>query len=168
MKGLLHPNNHGRADSHIGFVISIDSSASFCSVVTQDLRSLATVLQRGVENTSQDQQQYPLASMYGPMVVRPRDMKVHSLKEGTGIVTSWQLLCNASMDQGLAGQVLEISGLGVNQVSAMVIFNLNDGRHYQQVLTPEQPEFRVPFKSVQSQVMIEYSSAWCRAYLEWH
>jgi hypothetical protein len=57
----------------------------------------------------------------------------------------------------LVGQLLGVSGLGANQVSAMVILNLRDGRHYQQVLTAETPQFRVPLEPVQSQVMTEYS-----------
>ena len=77
--------------------------------------------------------------------------------EGTGIVSSWQLVCDSSHDEGLVGQLLGVSGLGANQVSAMVILNLRDGRHYQQVLTAETPQFRVPLEPVQSQVMIEYS-----------
>lgn len=77
--------------------------------------------------------------------------------EGTGIVSSWQLVCDSSHDQGLVGQLLGVSGLGANQVSAMVILNLRDGRHYQQVLTAETPQFRVPLEPVQSQVMNEYS-----------
>ena len=77
--------------------------------------------------------------------------------EGTGIVSSWKLLCDLSDTQGLIGQVLGISGLAANQVSVMVILNLRDGRHYQQVLTAENSQFRVPFEPVQSQVMTEYS-----------
>jgi hypothetical protein len=77
--------------------------------------------------------------------------------EGTGIVSSWQLVCDSSHDQGLVGQLLGVSGLGANQVSAMVILNLRDGRHYQQILTAETPQFRVPLEPVQSQVMTEYS-----------
>jgi hypothetical protein len=77
--------------------------------------------------------------------------------EGTGIVSRWQLVCDSSHDQGLVGQLLGVSGLGANQVSAIVILNLRDGRHYQQVLTAETPQFRVPFEPVQSQVMTEYS-----------
>ena len=77
--------------------------------------------------------------------------------EGTGIVSSWQLVCDSSHDEGLVGQLLGVSGLGANQVSAMVILNLRDGRHYQQVLTAETPQFRVPLEPVQSQVMTEYS-----------
>ena len=77
--------------------------------------------------------------------------------EGTGIVSSWKLLCDQPDAQGLIGQVLGISGLAANQVSAMVILNLRDGRHYQQVLTAENSEFRVPVEPVQRQVMTEYS-----------
>ena len=77
--------------------------------------------------------------------------------EGTGIVSSWQLVCDSSHDEGLVGQLLGVSGLGANQVSAMVILNLRDGRHYQQVLTAETPQFRVPLEPIQSQVMTEYS-----------
>ncbi len=79
------------------------------------------------------------------------------MTEGTGIVSSWQLVCEPSYEQGLVGQILGVSGLGVNQVSAMVILNLRDGRHYQQILTAETPQFRVPLEPSQNQVMTEYS-----------
>ncbi|MDB2554469.1 HupE/UreJ family protein [Porticoccaceae bacterium] len=79
------------------------------------------------------------------------------MTEGTGIVSSWQLVCHPSYEQGLVGQVLGVSGLGVNQVSTMVILNLRDGRHYQQILTAETPQFRVPLEPAQGQVMTEYS-----------
>ncbi len=77
--------------------------------------------------------------------------------EGTGIVSSWKLLCDQSDTQGLIGQVLGISGLAANRVSAMVILNLRDGRSYQQVLTAENSEFRVPVEPIQRQIMTEYS-----------
>ena len=77
--------------------------------------------------------------------------------EGTGIVSSWELLCDQSDTQGLIGQVLGISGLAANRVSAMVILNLRDGRSYQQVLTAENSEFRVPIEPIQRQIMTEYS-----------
>ena len=77
--------------------------------------------------------------------------------EGTGLVSSWELLCDQSDTQGLIGQVLGISGLAANRVSAMVILNLRDGRSYQQVLTAENSEFRVPIEPIQRQIMTEYS-----------
>ena len=77
--------------------------------------------------------------------------------EGTGIVSSWQLVCDQLGKQGLVGQVLSVSGLGANQVSAMVILNLLDGRNYQQVLTAQAPEFQVPVEPAQSRVITEYS-----------
>jgi hypothetical protein len=36
--------------------------ASFCALTAQDFRSLATVLSGGMENASQDHQQYPFAA----------------------------------------------------------------------------------------------------------
>jgi hypothetical protein len=73
------------------------------------------------------------------------------------MVSSWELLCDQSDTQGLIGQVLGISGLAANRVSAMVILNLRDGRSYQQVLTAENSEFRVPVEPIQRQIMTEYS-----------
>jgi hydrogenase/urease accessory protein HupE len=77
--------------------------------------------------------------------------------EGTGIVSSWQLICDQTSDKGLIGKVLGVSGLGANQVSAMVILNLRDGRNYQQVLTAQSPEFVVPVEPPDRKVMSEYS-----------
>jgi hydrogenase/urease accessory protein HupE len=77
--------------------------------------------------------------------------------EGTGFVSSWQLECEPLGEQGLVGQVLSVSGLAENQVSAMVIINLRDGRDYQQVLTAQSPEFQIPAEPPQGEVMSEYS-----------
>ena len=77
--------------------------------------------------------------------------------EGTAIVSSWQLLCDLPGQQGLVGQVLGVTGLGVNQVSAMVMLTLRDGRNYQQLLTAQSAEFRVPVEPPQRQVMTEYA-----------
>jgi hydrogenase/urease accessory protein HupE len=57
----------------------------------------------------------------------------------------------------LVGHVLGVTELGANQVSAMVILSLRDGRNYQQVLTAQSSEFRVPVEPQQSQIMTEYS-----------
>ena len=78
-------------------------------------------------------------------------------REGSGIVSRWQLLCDQLGEQGLVGQVLGVSGLAANQVSAMVIVSLRDGRNYQQVLTAQVPEFRLPIEPAQRQIMSEYS-----------
>jgi hypothetical protein len=59
--------------------------------------------------------------------------------EGTGYVSSFQLRCDRLGKDGLVGQALGISGLGANQVSAMLMLNLRGGRNYQHVLTAEQP-----------------------------
>ena len=77
--------------------------------------------------------------------------------EGTGRVGNWQLRCDALGDDGLGGDILGISGLGPNQASAMVMVNLLDGRHYQQVLNAEQPEFVIPEESSAGEVMTDYS-----------
>jgi len=77
--------------------------------------------------------------------------------EGTGIVSSWQLACDQANQQGLVGQVVGVSGLAANQVSAMVMLNLRDGRHYQQVLNADTPQFRVPVEPLQRQVVTEYT-----------
>jgi len=81
--------------------------------------------------------------------------------EGTGITSSWQLLCDPLDEQGLVGQVLSVTGLGANKVSAMVMLSLRDAQqntqHYQAVLSAENPEFLIPAEPAQTQVMVEYS-----------
>lgn len=76
---------------------------------------------------------------------------------GTGITSSWRLRCDQLGERGLVGQVLGVSGLGANQVSAMVMLSLRDDRHYQAVLTAESPQFLIPAEPGQGQVMVEYS-----------
>ena len=77
--------------------------------------------------------------------------------EGTGKVSSWQLLCTDLGADGLVGETLGISGLGANQASAMVMVALLDGRQYQEVLNAEQPEFVIPAQSSAGAVMSDYS-----------
>jgi hypothetical protein len=77
--------------------------------------------------------------------------------EGTGKVVTAQLNCSGSPRSDLVGQTLAISGLGPNQASAMVMLQLRDGRHYQQVLNPEQPRFTVPAEPGSIKVLGDYS-----------
>jgi hypothetical protein len=77
--------------------------------------------------------------------------------EGTGKVSSWQLVCTGLGEDGLVGETLGISGLGPNQATAMVMVRLLDGRNYQEVLNTEQPEFQVPAESSAGEVMTDYA-----------
>jgi HupE / UreJ protein len=77
--------------------------------------------------------------------------------EGTGNVTSWQLLCDKLGEMGLVGQSLGVDGLGANQASAMVMLSLRDGRNYQQVVNADTPRFLIPEEPGQGQVMTEYT-----------
>lgn len=77
--------------------------------------------------------------------------------EGTGRVNSWQLDCSALDDDGLVGESLGISALGPNQATAMVMLSLRDGRHYQQVLSAEQPAFVIPAEPGAGKVMSDYT-----------
>lgn len=77
--------------------------------------------------------------------------------EGTGMVTRWTLDCSPLGEAGLIGQALGVAGLAENQASAMVILELNDGRHYQSVVTAAQLEFVVPTAPRFGKVMTEYS-----------
>lgn len=77
--------------------------------------------------------------------------------EDTGVVVSWQLQCPALGADGLVGQTVGVSGLGANQASAMVMVNLLDGRHYQQVLNAEQGEFVIPAQSTPGDVASDYT-----------
>jgi hypothetical protein len=77
--------------------------------------------------------------------------------EGTGKVSSWQMSCPGLGANGLVGKTLGIAGLGANQASAMVMIELRDGRHYQEVLNAEQPEFVVPEEPGAGEVMRDYA-----------
>lgn len=77
--------------------------------------------------------------------------------EGTGRVSAFQLQCGGLGEQGIVGQTLGVRGLGENQASAMVMVSLRDGRHYQQVLNAEQPDFVVPPESSAGEVMSDYT-----------
>ncbi|TDG11966.1 HupE/UreJ family protein [Seongchinamella unica] len=77
--------------------------------------------------------------------------------EGTGMVTSLQLVCTGLGDDGLVGDTLGIDGLGPNQASAMLMVSLLDGRQYQQVLNAEQTQFVVPEEPGAGEVMGDYS-----------
>jgi hypothetical protein len=77
--------------------------------------------------------------------------------EDTGVVTSWQLQCSNLGDDGLVGDTLGVSGLGVNQASAMLMVSLLDGRQYQQVLNTEQSEFLIPEEPTAGDVMGDYT-----------
>jgi hypothetical protein len=77
--------------------------------------------------------------------------------EDTGVVTTWQLNCAQLGEQGLVGHTLGVSGLGVNQASAMVMVNLLDGRQYQQVLNTEMSEFVIPAESTAGNVASDYA-----------
>jgi hypothetical protein len=79
-----------------------------------------------------------------------------TLREGTGIITSWTLRCDQFGDKGLIGQTLGVSGLAQNQASAMVMLNLRDGRQYQRVLNTAAADFLVPPAPSQKAVMTEY------------
>ncbi|MBT3734847.1 MAG: HupE/UreJ family protein, partial [Gammaproteobacteria bacterium] len=79
------------------------------------------------------------------------------VREGTGIVSSWSINCDALGVEGLIGQQLGVTGLSENQASAMVMLTLNDGRSYQSVVNNETPLFLVPAQPSQSKVMTEYT-----------
>jgi hypothetical protein len=77
--------------------------------------------------------------------------------EGTGQVASWLLQCSGLGSDGLVGHRIGVTGLGASQSSAMLLLQLLDGREYQQILTPEQPDFTVPVEPGAGQVMTDYS-----------
>lgn len=78
-------------------------------------------------------------------------------QEGTGEVARWQLQCRELGAAGLVGSSIGVTGLGPNQASAVLSLRLLDGREYQQILTPEQPDFTVPEEPGAGQVMTGYS-----------
>ena len=78
------------------------------------------------------------------------------VREGTGTVSSWTLDCSALGSLGLVGQSLSVSGLAVNQASAMVMLSLIDGRYYQGVINDVNAEFIVPEKPSTGTVLSEY------------
>jgi hypothetical protein len=76
--------------------------------------------------------------------------------EGTGRVGTWILACADLGADGLVGERLGVSGLSENQASAMVMVSLRDGRHYQQVLNADSPDFVVPAAPGAGEVMLDY------------
>ena len=77
--------------------------------------------------------------------------------EGTGKVQSWRLGCSSLGADGLVGQTIGVSGLAVNQTSAVVLISLLDGRGYQQVLYGEQSSMVVPEQSSGADVATDYA-----------
>ena len=77
--------------------------------------------------------------------------------EGTATVIIWDLDCGVE-NLSLSGQSIGISGLAENQVSAVALVNLRDGRSYQQVLSSERASFVVPLKSEVFSVLVDYLS----------
>ena len=82
--------------------------------------------------------------------------------EGTGSVKNWQLRCDQLGKQGLVGHSVSVTGLGPNQVSAMVMLSLRDEQgqtqYYQAVLKAENPEYQVPAEPGLEEVTLEYST----------
>ena len=74
----------------------------------------------------------------------------------SGLLSAWQFR--------LVGQSLSVSGLAVNQASAMVMLSLIDGRHYQGVINDVDAEFIVP-ENLHGYGVIRISSTRCRTYL---
>ncbi len=75
--------------------------------------------------------------------------------EGTATITIWDLDCGTE-DLSLSGQSVGVIGLAENQVSALVLVTLRDGRTYQQVLSPEKASFTVPEKSDVLRILVDY------------
>ena len=78
------------------------------------------------------------------------------VREGTGTVSSWTLVCDQVGGSGLVGQRLGVAGLAENQASAMVTLTLRDGRYYQSVVNAKNSDFLVPLAPSQTKVMTEY------------
>lgn len=92
--------------------------------------------------------------------VMPEDCEVVGespvIREGAGMVSRWKLRCRET-EKGLVGQTLGVTGLAANQASVMAMVTLLDGRHLQQVLNMEVPEFIVPAAPRPDKVISEYS-----------
>ena len=83
--------------------------------------------------------------------------EIPAVREGTGTVSNWTLVCDQPGDSGLVGQRLGVSGLAENKASAMVTLSLVDGREYQKVLSAKTHDFLVPEAPSQKKVISEYS-----------
>lgn len=80
-----------------------------------------------------------------------------TVQEGTGLVSTLTLNCEALGSTGLVGQSIGVSGLAENQTTAMVMLSLQDGRHYQSTLTVEEPDYLVPHSPSIGAVLVDYS-----------
>ena len=83
--------------------------------------------------------------------------EIPAVREGTGTVSNWTLVCDQPGDSGLVGQRLGVSGLAENKASAMVTLSLVDGREYQKVLSAKTHDFLVPEAPSQKKIIKEYS-----------
>ena len=85
------------------------------------------------------------------------DGEALTVQEGTGLVSTLTLNCEALGTTGLVGQSIGVSGLAENQTTAMVMLSLQDGRHYQSTLTVEEPDYLVPHSPSTGAVLVDYS-----------
>ncbi|MEH6551293.1 MAG: HupE/UreJ family protein [Pseudomonadales bacterium] len=76
-----------------------------------------------------------------------------NLVEGTGRVYLWQVNCAS---QGLVGHAVGVEEIRSSKTNAMVRVQLQDGRRYMQMLTPDQPAFVVPARQSVGQVFFQY------------
>ena len=72
--------------------------------------------------------------------------------EGTGVVTSWTLLC----PEGLLGREIGVTGLLENQASVLFSLETRDGYFYQTLLNDSQPSFEVPAEPTVGEVIVDY------------
>jgi hypothetical protein len=80
-----------------------------------------------------------------------------AVREGTGTVYNWTLVCDQPGSNGLVGQRIRVTGLAENRASAMVTLSLVDGRDYQRVLSAKNQHFLVPESPSQNKVITAYS-----------
>ena len=80
-----------------------------------------------------------------------------AVREGTGTVSNWTLVCDQLGDSGLVGHRLGVTGLAENKASAMVTLSLVDGRDYQRVLNAKTQHFLVPEAPSPKKLITQYS-----------
>ena len=78
----------------------------------------------------------------------------HSYREGTGIVVEWMLACPGT----LSGATVGVAGLESGRSSVVLRVGLAEGRSFQTLLGPAQPDFEIPLDEGRFAVVRSYAS----------
>jgi hydrogenase/urease accessory protein HupE len=88
-----------------------------------------------------------------PSVCKPAGER-RSRQEGSAWIDQWSVDCGG----GLIGSTLRVDGIAASKADVLLRVTLLDGRSFRQVLTTEDPSFRVPEKQGRLEVARAYAA----------